>query len=801
MYKLFFIAKNNMKKQRSDMITFLIITCLSALLIVDCVSALIGINHILDDKFEEINGSHVILYNRTTEAETESAGIAFTQNSLITDYEVTPVVQIHAEYKNAKDEEYSSYSFMIEDFDQVKRQMNVTIPEFGHNVNDILLPYNQKSSFDIGDVLQIKLDNEIYSFNVAGYLEDPYYCSTMNITTFYCGMHKDMIDKLVNSHPNIAERFNAHKGLADITKFAKDYTTDDLESDIAEVYKANLKKYSQLEPDKNYTQYFLINWDMMKGGSLFVPMIAMAIILLFGAIILIIGLIIISFSIKNFIQRNMKNTGIMEAAGYKVSELRWALTIEIGIVAAIGSAIGILISIFTIKTFGNIVSSVLGLSWNQPVNIPVAVYTFLGILAVVIFVSRLISRVYRKITVLDALRGGINTHNYKKNVFSFEKTSLPVSLTLSLKETFGNLGRNIALVIISAVLMIATLAGFGIKENYGDDPEAMLNIWGFELADAQVLNNSGTDIAEDLRKLPGVKNVLVEIGFEPAVFFNGKKDTVYTYAVDDFNNTQYTFMIEGRFPEKENEILVSNGVALDLGLKIGDVVEIEFADTKENYIITGINQRIERMGRTLYMRIDGAKKIIPGSITDVYLYKITAQDNVSFDMIKKEVKKFAEDNNLSIRCGNLKQEMDGTVKTVNASMNAVCFVILIITTLVVIFVESLIIRAKISRDWKNYGISKAIGQTSLGLMVQIMLTNIPAITIGALIGVVLSEGAGKLLTRAAFSLFAMKEAAFKISITAMLIGFLGIIFVAIITSFLTGLKVRRLIPVEMITEE
>ena len=801
MYKLFFIAKNNMKKQRSDMITFLIITCLSALLIVDCISALIGINHVLDDKFEEINGSHVILYNMRTEAETESAKTAFTQNSLITDYEVTPLIQLHVEYKNAKEEEYSSYSFMVEDFDLVKRQMKVTLPKFGHNVDDILLPYNQKSSFDIGDVIQIKMGDDIYSLNVAGYLEDPYYCSTMNITTFYCGMHKDMMEKMVNAHPEIAKEFNAHKGLADVSRFAEDYTTNDLESDIAEVYKANLKKYSEIEPDKNYTQYFLINWDMLKGGSMFVPLIAMAVILLFAAIILVVGLIIISFSIKNFIQRNMKNTGIMEAAGYTVEELRWALTIEIGLVVAIGSALGILISTFTIKTFGNIVSSVLGLSWNQPVNIPVNVYTFLGMMLVVILVSRFISRIYKKISVLDALRGGINSHNYKKNVFSFEKTALPVPFVLSLKETFGGLGRNIIMILISAVLMIATLTGFGMKENYGDDPEAMLNMLGFEMADAQVINNSGTDIAEDLRKLPGVKNVVVEIGFEPTVYYDGKKDMVYTFAVDDFNYTTNTFMIEGRYPEKENEILVTSGVAKDMGLKIGDVVEIEFADTKDNYIITGINQRIERMGRTIYMRIDGASKLIPGSIKSVYTYKITAQDNVSFDMIKAEVTKYADVNDLSIRCGNLKQEMDGTVETVNVSMNAVCVVILVLTVLIVIFVESLIIRAKINREWKNFGISKAIGQTSLGLMVQIMLTNIPSITIGALIGVVLSEGAGRIFTRAAFTLFAMKEAEFDISISAMLISFFGIIFVAVVTSFLTGLKVRRLIPVEMITEE
>ena len=62
MYKLFVIAKNNMKKQKSDMFTFLILTFISAFLIFDCASAILGISRVLDDRFEEINGAHVMLY-------------------------------------------------------------------------------------------------------------------------------------------------------------------------------------------------------------------------------------------------------------------------------------------------------------------------------------------------------------------------------------------------------------------------------------------------------------------------------------------------------------------------------------------------------------------------------------------------------------------------------------------------------------------------------------------------------------------------------------------------------------------
>ena len=430
-----------------------------------------------------------------------------------------------------------------------------------------------------------------------------------------------------------------------------------------------------------------------------------------------------------------------------------------------------------------------------------ALFTLLGVTLVVLLVSRLISRAYKKISVLDALRGGISAHNYKKNFFPFEKTALPVPFVLSLKDTFGGLAKNILMIFISMVLTIATLAGFGLKENYGDDPEAMLKMMGFEMGTAEVGNRKGGDISEDLKNMPGVKNVLTEIGFEPSAHFDDKKSMVYTYAVDDFKNTINTFMIEGRMPETANEILLTNGVAIDLGAKVGDVIEIEYAGRKENYLVCGINQRIERMGRTIYMLLDGVKKLLPQDLTPGYRYLITAEENVSFDSIKEEVKKVADQKGLMLTCDDINKVMESTVDTLNSSMNAICVVILILTALIVIFVESLVIRAKISREWRNLGISKALGQTSIGLMVQIMLTNIPAITVGALIGALLAQSAGKFFTKTAFSLFAMKEAAFEISLSAIFIAIAGIITVAIITSFLTGLKVRKLIPVEMITEE
>ena len=78
MYKLFVIAKNNIKKQKSDMITFFILTLLASFLIFDCISAITGISKILDKKFDEINGAHVMLFTNDTVAEKNAARQAIT---------------------------------------------------------------------------------------------------------------------------------------------------------------------------------------------------------------------------------------------------------------------------------------------------------------------------------------------------------------------------------------------------------------------------------------------------------------------------------------------------------------------------------------------------------------------------------------------------------------------------------------------------------------------------------------------------------------------------------------------------
>ena len=98
MYKLFVIAKNNMKKQKGDMITFLILTFLAAFLIFDCASAITGISRVIDHRFADINGAHILLYCGDSDEEMAAAEKAFNDNDEIIECEKTPTVNIYAKY-------------------------------------------------------------------------------------------------------------------------------------------------------------------------------------------------------------------------------------------------------------------------------------------------------------------------------------------------------------------------------------------------------------------------------------------------------------------------------------------------------------------------------------------------------------------------------------------------------------------------------------------------------------------------------------------------------------------------------
>ena len=189
MYKLFFIARNNMKRQKGDMITFFVLTLFAAFLIFDAASAILGIGNVLDDRFAETNSPHVIMITGDSPEERECAGQAFAENTHITETEATPALFAESwRYRNAKETEWNEYEFLIEYADNEKSMMVHEPEDTALKGNEVCLPLYLQGRFPVGDTMQIGIGDDVYDLKVAGYMEDPYFCSSMNITVYYMYM-------------------------------------------------------------------------------------------------------------------------------------------------------------------------------------------------------------------------------------------------------------------------------------------------------------------------------------------------------------------------------------------------------------------------------------------------------------------------------------------------------------------------------------------------------------------------------------------------------------------------------------
>ena len=87
-----------------------------------------------------------------------------------------------------------------------------------------------------------------------------------------------------------------------------------------------------------------------------------------------------------------------------------------------------------------------------------------------------------------------------------------------------------------------------------------------------------------------------------------------------------------------------------------------------------------------------------------------------------------------------------TLKPINLVLKLLCAIFIAVTAFVVSLVVFLLLKTKIIREKKNYGVYKALGFTTGQLLMQTVLSSLPVIFLGALLGVMVCDfGAGPLV--------------------------------------------------------
>ena len=321
MYPLFFIAKNNIKKHKGEVAILFALIFLSAVLMFSSISLILSGDKTMYEVEEKYHSSDLYVCVNNISTEEMKKAIESVENT--EKCEVVTSVWTAADYYygSMSPEDAMSNEFQIFDSSQ-QTELNA-FPEEFKNIRDdeIILPYYLSYSVGIGEDYSITVGGKEYKFKVAGYVENIYFATTMNISNVYTLISHNVFEQIA---ADTDETGNMVVAYAD-TKAGTDI--DEYELAVQRALPGELST-------------FTVTKGTMEMATTAVSKIACSLIMVFTLILIVMSVIIMHFSIRNFIELNIQNIGLLQATGYTAKSLRLACITEQMIIGIIATCAG-----------------------------------------------------------------------------------------------------------------------------------------------------------------------------------------------------------------------------------------------------------------------------------------------------------------------------------------------------------------------------------------------------------------------------------------------------------------------------
>ncbi len=782
--KLYLIAKNNIKRSLATSIILVLLVILSTLLMYTGVAVESQLGKFVDAKNEELGGADCTLL--VGQSSKEKVVSILDQREDISQYEIHDSIYYTSpkiRNKMGQEKESNLITVILNAEDEYQIGRLPIIEEVSPKPeNGIIVPYILKISknYQTGDELDISVENRKLTFVIAGFYENVIFATPSNVSMYqffvydsmFQGMREEATDAARQSLINL--RFDGIGG----REFERSFMLEFKGKEIGGNDFLNILPY-----------------DTLKQGTMMFTQILMVVVIAFSLILLVIALVVIRFSVIVHLEKNIKNIGSLEAVGYTAGQIKYALLLEFLLLTAVGILAGLILAATVSSPVGNMISAAIGLRWINRISGPAILASALVNLLLIVTVTNMTAGKLRRITPLAALRDGIETHNFKRNHLPLEKSRLPLNLAIGVKGILYNGKQNIMVALIISLLTFACVYAIGMYYNFVINDTAMLNLVGMPPAELQIWAEA-KDYDQVVAQLGQKKEIrkLLDYNAEEMLLKNGEREEqVRVEVAEDFSQLETDTLMAGRLTQYDNEIVVSNKTLEDLGLELGDSVTVSSFGGEAQYLIVGVKQHINHLGRGASLTEEGVKRLKPDyRIPMAIIYLAEGTDVEEF--IKELDTEFADINTLVI---NLDDLISAVMESFHGSVLAICTVCGGVTIITVVLILLLLIKVKILKEQKQYGIYKALGYTTFQLILQVGYSYLPVISLGGILGLVMGVLMSNSFTQMLLASNGIRKVSLYMPYQYLIFVPAGVILVSAVTIWLASLRIRRITPIKL----
>lgn len=430
-------------------------------------------------------------------------------------------------------------------------------------------------------------------FTVKGFYEDPFMGSSM------IGMKGFLIDEA--DYTRILQMVQ-DSGIDALARNGAMLHVFPAESDSITVSELN-RIMNESTGLPAYTE-FLHSESAIGGFMLILQNAFSGLLAAFVLVLFFVVLIILGHSIGSAIEADYVNMGILKTVGFTGSKLRVIQLMQYLIAIVCGMAFGTLLAVPFSRFVSKATLTTTGI--RIPTELPFG-WCLLGCAVVFLVLSGFIvlkTGKINRITPMKSIRGeAFSAGSSIKKGFPIQGRYLKMSMALR-QLTAGT--RRYAGACIVAVLLVFFAGMVGRMDSWlGADGKGMMD--AFNPADHDI----GVQIFGDYSPENAENTVLSYTGITdryllamPGVSVNG-----IDYTANVISDPERFHIIGGRTSMADNEIVITEFVAADLGISIGDTVMVQADLGSEEYVVSGIYTCANDMGDNIGMSQEGYLKI------------------------------------------------------------------------------------------------------------------------------------------------------------------------------------------------
>ena len=734
---LLHILQKDINRKKSTNVILLLFIILAATFLTASVNNLITINGALDYYMDIAKVPDFLYIINMSEESLETPADKFFKNcAYVSEYEMQDMYTL---LDDAIEITYCAGDLEKHSYEKGNLVMLAPVPENFTRIFDmqnaplslqsgeIAIPKQQAelNGLNIGDKLKISAPDRDMEFIIGAIAKDAVLGSSMiGAKRIFIG--KEDYDYLMGD----AERYHTRLysvNCSDVESFQKEFKKENPEITIG-IDKPTIKMV-----------YF---FNLLMAG----------IMVVIGICLILVSFLILRFTIVFTLQEDYKEIGIMKAIGIRDIRIKGIYLLKYFVIALVGSAVGMGLSfpfsrILLAQVMDDFVIPAAGCGFF--IHLLCAA---LIVLMVLLFCYSCTGKI-KKFTAVEAIRNGGNGERYHggAKLKLNKRTGMLPCVYLACNDVVSHMRRYLILAVIFCIGTMEILLPLTALHTLKDD--SIIRIFSVQPStfhietgglEQYVVEDDDTLIRKDMET---IKTKLADNGITAQVWMevwymvpcygrNADEQTdAYTMQLLGIKEDDYD-VLEGSVPVLENEVMMTEKTAQDLGVSIGDYVHYQFPDGEKDFIVTGIYQSMMNMGYGLRVSKDAQMpyKMLSGLLS----FQVEIESDLKQEALKAELEDIFPDYEFSTD----REWVDNMIK-VTGQMDALQVFITAVVLIINMLITVLMVKTLIARERGEVAMLKSIGfadKTIRGWQsMRILIVLFAAILAGSLLSGILDS--------------------------------------------------------------